>query len=96
MSKICLCSDQLLDFFKAGGDAHRQLIIALIQKNKKINATNLLEHLKISQPTLSHHIKILKDANLITAERNGKETFYSINHQHITSCCQSMVEEVSH
>jgi DNA-binding transcriptional ArsR family regulator len=90
----CLCTPRLLDFFKAGCDEHRQKILSLIGKNESMNANQILLHLKISQPTLSHHLKILREAELINAKKKGKQVIYTLNQKFITRCCQDFMKDV--
>lgn len=64
--------------FKAIGDENRVRILKLLLTGEKC-ACVLLDSLKISQPTLSHHMKILADAGLVVGRREGKWTHYSIS-----------------
>ena len=70
--------------FKALGDENRMQILTLLHDGDKCGC-RLLEALDISQPTLSHHMKILCDAGLVSARREGKWMYYSI-------CCQAVAE----
>ena len=63
--------------FKALGDENRIRILKLLQSGEKC-ACKLLEELNISQPTLSHHMKILCDSGLVTGRKEGKWMHYSI------------------
>lgn len=63
--------------FKALSDENRIRILKLLRNGEKC-ACKLLEELNISQPTLSHHMKILCDSGLVTGRREGKWTHYSI------------------
>jgi ArsR family transcriptional regulator, arsenate/arsenite/antimonite-responsive transcriptional repressor len=91
----CLCSPRLVSFFKAGGDKHRQFILTLIEKNKSLSANQILAHLDISQPTLSHHLKILREAQFINTKKKGKETHYTLNQDFITGCCEDLIKDIS-
>ena len=62
--------------FKALGDEKRLHILSLLRQGERC-ACVLLEDLNLSQPTLSHHMKILCDANLVTGRREGKWVYYS-------------------
>lgn len=95
MTDSCLCTPRLVSFFKAGCDEHRQRILAVVRKHKRINAHNILKYLDISQPTLSHHLKILKEANLLRAEKEGKEVFFSLHQENITDCCNDFMKELT-
>ena len=64
--------------FKAFCDDKRLQILKLLQSGEKC-ACNLLEELDIGQSTLSHHMKILCDSGIVTARKDGKWSYYSIN-----------------
>jgi len=68
----------LNEFFKALGDPTRRKIIQLLRERDR-TPSEILEKIKISQPTLSHHLDILKRANLIDGEREGQFIRYSLN-----------------
>ncbi|MBH1941893.1 winged helix-turn-helix transcriptional regulator [Mobilitalea sibirica] len=64
--------------FKAMADANRLLILEYLMDGERC-ACKILEQLPISQPTLSHHMKILCDCDLVSARKDGKWMHYSIN-----------------
>ena len=64
--------------FKAFCDENRITILQLLQGGEKC-ACKLQEALSISQPTLSHHMRILCDASIVNARKEGKWTHYSLN-----------------
>lgn len=64
--------------FKAFCDEKRLAVLELLQEGEKC-ACELLEELDISQPTLSHHMKILCQSGIVTGRRVGKWMYYSIN-----------------
>ena len=72
--------------FKALSDENRIRILKLLH-NGEMCACKLLDALNISQPTLSHHMKILCDAGLVTGRKEGKWMHYSI--------CSESAEELS-
>lgn len=63
--------------FKALSDENRIRILKMLHSGEKC-ACKLLEELNISQPTLSHHMKILCDAGIVVGRKEGKWTYYSI------------------
>ena len=65
-------------FFKALGDEHRLYILSMLQHGERC-ACVLLEHVNLSQPTLSHHMKILCETHLVTSRKEGKWVYYSLN-----------------
>ena len=64
--------------FKALSDENRIRILKLLRSGEKC-ACKLLEELNISQPTLSHHMKILCDSALVIGRKEGKWMHYSIS-----------------
>ncbi len=64
--------------FKAFSDERRIEIIELLSDGERC-ACVLLDNLDISQSTLSHHMKILCDSNIVVARKEGKWTYYTIN-----------------
>lgn len=69
--------------FKALGDKTRLEIVEMLFEGEKC-ACSLLEKFDITQPTLSHHMKILCDCGLIIGRKEGKWTHYSISCEVLT------------
>ena len=67
------------ELFKALGDAHRlQLFASIADADDEICVCDLTATLPLGQPTVSHHLRILRDAGLITSERRGTWVYYSV------------------
>ena len=64
--------------FKAFCDENRLAILEMLQSGEKC-ACVLLERLNITQPTLSHHMKILVESGIVVTRKEGKWTHYSIS-----------------
>jgi len=64
--------------FKALGDTNRLLILDMLCKGERC-ACKILEKFNITQPTLSHHMKILCDCGIVNKRKEGKWMYYSIN-----------------
>ena len=63
---------------KALGDANRLEIVKMLSDGEKCGC-KLLERFEITQPTLSHHMKILCDSGTVNCRREGRWSYYSIN-----------------
>lgn len=77
--------------FKAFCDENRICILRLLQSGEKCGC-RLLEDLQITQPTLSHHMRILCDAGVVRSRKEGKWTHYSLSEdgvQKAMACLQS-------
>lgn len=68
----------LAKIFKALGDENRLRILTMLQKEERC-ACMLLDEMQITQPTLSHHMKILCDADLVIGRKEGKWMHYRLN-----------------
>ncbi|HKL41381.1 MAG TPA: metalloregulator ArsR/SmtB family transcription factor [Clostridia bacterium] len=67
-----------LKVFKALSNDSRLKIINLLDHDH-LCACKILEKIDLSQSTISHHMKILEDAELVTSKKDGKWRYYSIN-----------------
>lgn len=63
---------------KALGDSNRLKIVKMLSDGEKCGC-KLLEAFEITQPTLSHHMKILCECGLVETRREGKWSHYSLN-----------------
>lgn len=79
--------------FKAFCDPNRLMILEILKEGEQC-ACKLLEKLNIGQPTLSHHMKILCDSEVVNSLKIGKWTHYSLNKkkfEEIKSIIDSMI-----
>jgi ArsR family transcriptional regulator len=79
-----------VEFAKALADETRQKIMALCCC-KELSVNEIVEALDVSQPTVSHHLAILKRAGLVHVERRGKEVFYTLNQDELADACCKVV-----
>jgi ArsR family transcriptional regulator, arsenate/arsenite/antimonite-responsive transcriptional repressor len=56
-----------------------------------ISVGDLTDKLDVSQPTVSHHLAILRDAGLVNIREEGKQTFYTLNQENIVMCCGQLM-----
>ncbi len=63
---------------KALSDSKRLQIMDILSCGEMC-ACDILEHFDFSQPTLSHHMKVLMDSNLVNARKDGIWNYYSLN-----------------
>jgi ArsR family transcriptional regulator len=73
-------------FAKALADDTRQKIMKLTCC-QWLSVNQIVEHTQVSQPTVSHHLAILRDAGLVNIREEGKQTFYQLNQNKIAVCC---------
>ena len=72
---------------KALGDPNRLEIVRMLSNEEKCGC-RLLEKFDITQPTLSHHMKILAASGLVNDRKEGKWHFYSVNTETMTEYCR--------
>jgi ArsR family transcriptional regulator len=73
-------------FAKAIADETRQKIMNLVCCNS-LPVNEIVDKLDVSQPTVSHHLAILREAGLVDVREEGKQTFYSLNQERVAVCC---------
>lgn len=80
--------------FKAFCDENRVRIIKLLRSGEKC-ACKILEEIHVTQPTLSHHMKILCDSGIVIGRKEGKWTHYSISSEgteYAINCLQEITK----
>jgi len=83
-----------VDFCKALADETRQAILQMLLQGEKC-VTDLVESFSMSQPTISHHLNILKGVGLVSSRKEGKRVYYRINQENVTECCGMLVAKFS-
>lgn len=73
-----MTSDEIAQICRALGDGNRLDIVQMLSGGEMC-ACKLLEKFNITQPTLSHHMKILSECGLVETRREGKWAHYSLN-----------------
>ena len=73
----------------------RQQIIKLIDENKRMNVTDIYVKLRLEQSVASQHLAILRRANIVITERDGKQIFYSLNHARIAEVAKFVSDLVA-
>jgi ArsR family transcriptional regulator len=56
-----------------------------------LSVNEIVEKVDVSQPTVSHHLAILRDADLVHVREEGKQTFYSLNQERVAFCCGNLM-----
>jgi DNA-binding transcriptional ArsR family regulator len=77
-------------FAKALADETRQKIMNLVCCTW-LSVNDIVEKLDVTQPTVSHHLAILRDADLVNIREEGKQTFYSLNQDRVSFCCGQLM-----
>ena len=80
-----------VEFAKALADNTRQEIMRLCCC-EWLNVGEIVDAINVSQPTVSHHLSILRAAGLVNVRREGKQVFYTLNQQRIAAGCCVLAE----
>ena len=85
----------LSDFFKLFGDSTRlKIIFTLI--DRELCVGDISEELGMSQSSISHQLKILRQNKVIKNRKTGKQVFYSLDDDHVTSIIRQGIEHLEH
>ena len=77
-------------FAKALADSTRQKIMNLVCC-QWLSVSEIVEQLEVSQPTVSHHLALLREAGLVNVREEGKQNFYSLNQERVAFCCGQLM-----
>ncbi len=86
-------------FFKALSDETRREILALLERRER-NVTEIVRRFNLTQPTISRHLQVLREARLVHCERHGQHMVYRLDPETLAiaassffgrfSCCRSV------
>lgn len=65
--------------FTALGDEHRQRILLLFEPGERLNVGQIAEVSTLARSTVSHHLKVLREAGVLRSEKIGKEVWFWID-----------------
>lgn len=77
-------------FFKAACHPVRQKILSLLRDKVELSVNDLVRELGLAQATVSHHLAILKSANVIKVRKEGTQSKYSLCCDTFNRCCLDM------
>lgn len=82
----------VITFAKAIADETRQEMMKLLCCEwMSVNDVVAALGGRVNQPTVSHHLKLLADAALVEVRQEGRQRFYTLNQEHFTVCCGSLM-----
>lgn len=82
------------DLFIALGDPHRQRILLSFEVGERLNVTQIVSNSTLSRTAVSHHLKVLRQAGALESEKVGREVYFWINKQQITSVLMRVLKHV--
>ena len=79
-----------VDFAKALADHTRQKIMRICCC-EWLSVNDIVAKTNVAQPTVSHHLAILREAGLVHVREEGRQTFYTLNQERVISCCGQLM-----
>lgn len=90
-SLVAAATDRrMVKFFKALSDSTRQNILRLLD-DKERTVSEIVSNFNLSQPTISRHLAVLKEAELVMDRRQGQNVFYSLNDDVLTDTMEEFL-----
>lgn len=78
-------------FAKAMADETRQQIMSMLCCGW-LCVSDIVEKTGVTQPTVSHHLSILRETDLVNTRRAGKQVFYTLNQDAVAFCCGNLMQ----
>lgn len=86
---------ELVQMFKLLSDETRLRVLMYLYRENELHVSALCERLQQSQPAVSHHLALLRDAGLIGCRRDGKHNFYSIRQTHFHRVVAQLFQNIA-
>lgn len=80
--------------FTALGDEHRQRMLLLFERGERLTAGQIAAASTLSQPTVSHHLKVLRQAGVLRSEKQGREVYYWIDQVSVRQALMRVVDYI--
>jgi ArsR family transcriptional regulator len=78
--------------FKAIGEPTRVAILKALCCGR-LSVSEIVERLPLSQPAVSHHLRVLRDAGIVKTEKEGTTVYYSLNKENLSAMCCCVRDE---
>lgn len=91
-------AERTMEIFKQGipiftmlQDENRQQIVVMLCKTDKMTVNQITDELSLSRPAVSHHLKLMKDAGLLTVTKTGTERYYGLHMEDTLKLLKNLV-----
>lgn len=82
-----MADEKCIAVFQALGDPTRLKILQLLKGQKELCVSDIAKQFEMRQPSISHHLDVLRVAGLVTKEKRGREVYYRFNREAVVECC---------
>jgi ArsR family transcriptional regulator len=86
--------EKSVEFAKAIADCTRQKIMRYCCCEWR-SVSDVADRMGVTQPTVSHHLAVLREAGLVEIRHVGKQTFYRLDHEKMTACCGELTRSLA-
>lgn len=80
--------------FTALGDEHRQRILLLFEPGERLNVGQIADESTLTRSTVSHHLKVLREAGVLKSEKIGKEVWFWIDSQWLLAVFGNVIDYI--
>ena len=80
--------------FTALGDEHRQRILLTFERGERLNVGQIVGVSTLSRSAVSHHLKLLREANVLESEKSGKEVYYWVNKRFLEESLEAVLDYI--
>ena len=81
--------------FVAMGDPQRQRLLLAFEPGERLTVSQLCTASPLNRATVSHHLKLLRQAGVLGAEKIGREVFYTVNRDAVASALTNVLDYVT-
>lgn len=85
---------ECIPLFNALSDTARQDIILLLAEHERLSVNEIAEQSNLSRPAISHHLKIMRDNELVVIEQKGTQRYYSLSLNNSVEKLKQLIEIV--
>ena len=82
------------ELLRALSDETRQEILKVITSQKEACANDISRNFKLTRPTISHHLNLMKRVKLLNSRKEGKEIYYSFNKKYVINVLESYLNRL--
>ena len=86
---------QVADIFSALADPSRLRIISALT-HERLSVSEICEMVGMSQPAVSHHLRLLRDQRIVRADKDGKHVYYCLDDAHIHDLLTRAIAHTAH
>ena len=77
--------------FTALGDEHRQRILLMFERGERLNVGQIVDASTLSRSAVSHHLQLLKAAQVLDSEKVGKEVYYWVDKEFLEQSIEAVL-----